>query len=344
MPLHLVVPGLLLAAERLRESARDLKLPGLATLLGRGERRPLASRSLADWIATAFGLPEGEAPWGALRLLGDGGDPGGDCWLCADPAHLRFARDMLVVVGSREIGLDMQESSRLVEMLDTELAATGRFSATAPDRWYLRALLAPDIRTQPLERVIGRPLDLYLPEGPDAKAWRAVLNEAQILLHNHAVNLEREAAGRPTANTIWLWGAGRLPSGLARPGGTLLAQDPLPRGAALAARMSVGDLPAGPGPAIASARSGSVIAVLDALREPALYLDVSAWRAALTELENRWFRPAMSALYSGQLRVLRLTALGDDAAFELALDVQDRWRFWRRPVELAELELPAAQP
>ncbi len=344
MPLHLVVPGLLLTAERLRESARDLKLPGLATLLGRGELRPIASRSLAGWIATAFGLPEGEAPWGALRLLGDGGDPGGDCWLCADPAHLRFARDMLVVVGSREIGLDMQESSRLVEMLDAEMAATGRFSATAPDRWYLRAASAPDIRTQPLEQVIGRPLDLYLPEGPDAKAWCALLNEAQVLLHNDPVNVEREAAGRPTANTIWPWGAGRLPAGLARPGSTLLADDPLARGAALAAKMSVGALPGGPGPVVGPAREGGMIAVLDALREPALYLDVSAWRAALTELENRWFRPAMSALYSGHLGGLRLTALGDDAAFELGLDVGDRWRFWRRPVELAELEIPAAQP
>lgn len=344
MPLHLVVPGLLLTAERLRESARELKLPGLATLLGRGERRPIAAHSLTDWIAAAFGLPAGEAPWGALRLLGDGGDPGGDCWLCADPAHLRFARDMLVIVGEREIGLDAQESARLVGMLDRELAGTGRFSATAPARWYLRAAAAPDIRTQPLERVMGRPLDAYLPEGPDAKAWCALLNEAQVLLHNDPVNVEREAAGRPTANTVWLWGAGRLPAGLARPGATLLADDPLARGAALAAKMSAGALPAGPGPIVGPARAGSVIAVLDGLREPALYLDIAAWRAALTDLESRWFRPAMSALYSGHLGGLRLTALGDDAAFELELDAGDRWRFWRRPVELAELELPAAQP
>jgi len=55
-------------------------------------------------------------------------------------------------------------------------------------------------------------------------------------------------------------------------------------------------------------------------------------------LEQEWLAPLLGALYGGSLRELRLTGLGDEAAIEVALTAADRWKFWRRPVALGDLD------
>src|SRR3546814_7921528 len=54
-----------------------------------------------------------------------------------------------------------------------------------------------------------------LPAGNDGRRWRAVLNEAQIVLHNHPVNAERVRSGRMPVNSLWFHGGGRLPDQVA---------------------------------------------------------------------------------------------------------------------------------
>ncbi|MGZ7354524.1 hypothetical protein ACXWRX_09325, partial [Streptococcus pyogenes] len=53
---------------------------------------------------------------------------------------------------------------------------------------------------------------LHLPQGPQGRRWRVLINEAQVLLHQHPLNAERRAKGLPPVNSLWLWGAGRLPA------------------------------------------------------------------------------------------------------------------------------------
>ncbi|MBS1137497.1 MAG: hypothetical protein H6R11_1451, partial [Proteobacteria bacterium] len=84
MSLHLVVPGLLWPAATLRETCRDLPLPSLSDLLGRGERGFTHGAGLLDWLADAFSLSGDELPWGALRLSGEPGASADGVWLCAD--------------------------------------------------------------------------------------------------------------------------------------------------------------------------------------------------------------------------------------------------------------------
>ena len=47
--------------------------------------------------------------------------------------------------------------------------------------------------------------------GEGAERWRALLNESQIVLHNHPINAVREARGAVAVNSLWFWGAGTLP-------------------------------------------------------------------------------------------------------------------------------------
>jgi 2,3-bisphosphoglycerate-independent phosphoglycerate mutase len=51
----------------------------------------------------------------------------------------------------------------------------------------------------------------HLPQGEGAGDLIHLTTSAQMLLNAHPVNIRREKAGQPMANSIWLWGHGRAP-------------------------------------------------------------------------------------------------------------------------------------
>lgn len=331
MSLHLVVPGLLWPAASRREALRDLDLPALSTLLGRAQRRTAAGLGLSDWIAHTFALGGDEIPWGALRRLGEDPAQRDGIWLCADPAHLRFARDTLVLADARELAISADEAGALLAALNQHFSDVGSFHGGDAQHWYLRLPTAPAVRTAPLDRVLGRSFELFLPDGPEATRWRALLNEAQMLLHGHPVNAAREARGLPAINSVWLWGAGSLPALPPSPYAEVLADDALVRGAARAAGANCAALPArAPG----ACSGAATLAVVDSLLGAAAYRDLAAWRGALERLERDWFAPLRGALHAGSLRQLRLSAPGDEATLEMLITRRDLWKLWRRPLGL----------
>src|SRR5487761_1895583 len=88
MQVHLILPGLLWPQKALGDTAFDLELPALSRLLGRGKITWQPSSPLETRLCREFGIMAEEAPAAALRLLGEGTEPGNGIWLCADPAHL----------------------------------------------------------------------------------------------------------------------------------------------------------------------------------------------------------------------------------------------------------------
>ncbi|MBM3392284.1 MAG: hypothetical protein FJY34_09980 [Betaproteobacteria bacterium] len=332
--IHLVVPGLLWPKDSVAGVTRGLDLPALNTLFGRGRRARGPALAPERWLCGAFGIRGGELrefPIGALRLLGEGLDPGTGAWLCADPVHLRFSRNTLVVDAAGP-DLAADEAAQLVAALNGQLGEFGEFLAPHPRRWYLRAKRAPRLLTHSPAAVAGRTLEPFLPQGEDAGAWRRLINEAQVILHNHPVNAAREAAGRATANSVWPWGAGSLPEQAAAPAAQVLADHPLALGLARRAGARAVPLPPGFDAAVPQG-----LTFLDALSEAAQHLDAAAWRAGLAELEARWFAPALAALKAGRLRGLRLSALGDEATVDVTIVPGNLWKLWRRPITLADL-------
>lgn len=332
MPLHIVVPGLLWPKDSIGDVTRGLPLPALGTLLGRGRAVRHPAVPFEHWLCHAFGVREEEAPFGALRLLGEGLDPGSDAWLCADPAHLRFSRDTLVVGGAAELDLAPHEAEQLAAELNAQLAEFGEFLAPHPRRWYLRLKRVPHIVTSPMSAVTGRTIEPFLPQGDHAREWRRFINEAQVLLHNHPLNAAREAAGRPPANSLWPWGAGVLPAGAVAPAAHVHAAHPLAHGLA-----KLAGIPASPLPERLASAVLQGLTLLDQLVDAAHGLDAPAWRAGLAELEEHWFAPLLAGLRSRRLPGVRLTALGDDAAIDVTMSAGDLWKLWRRPKSLRDI-------
>lgn len=63
----------------------------------------------------------------------------------------------------------------------------------------------------PPHDITGKAILEYLPSGDGAAALINIMNHAQLALHDHPVNKKRKADGKPAANSIWLWGHGKIP-------------------------------------------------------------------------------------------------------------------------------------
>lgn len=333
MHLTLLVPGLLWPREILHDTTFDLELPALSLLLGRGRRQPLAGEEA--WLAKTFDVPA-PLPVAPLRLLGDGGNPSHDEWLCLDPVHLRLEERAIVVDDPARLALTADEDAALraaVAPLFVPLGDLVAPSAPCPGHWYLRLKQRPALETQALPHVVGRSADPMTPAGDDGAAWRRLLAEVQPLLHHDPVNRAREAAGRPTINSLWPWGLGRLPPMTRHAFDRIWNGDALLKGLGALAGVLVE-----PVPDQFTRIDGRVLVRLDHLMPSLGTFDATAWRHGLSEIDANWLAPALVAVRTGRCRGLTMIASGHGRAFAVDIGRRDHWRFWRKPRPLSDID------
>ena len=326
MNCHLLVSDLFWPASAGNEPYSGLALPALETLLARGRGVRTAGASLERWLAAEYRLSDG-LPLAPFSLRGDGGEPGGDCWMRADPVHLKLHGDRLILADASQLAVTPEEAPEFVAVLNSHFAGEGiSFIAPSPPRWYLRTANAPRLRTTPISEVAGRSVEGLLPDGDDGARWRRVINEAQMLLHQHPCNDARERRGQLAVNSVWLWGAGRDHS-LTAPYDALWADHPLATGLAAAGGAAVRPLPASGDLLVEAPRGGTQLVVLPL---PATaYGDLADWREAVATLERLWIAPLLSRLQDASLESLTLHGLGPDYGYTSSLTGRDRLRFWR---------------
>jgi hypothetical protein len=299
-------------------------LAAAETLIARGRRKRMAPVSPEAWLFGRFGVAkQRDWPVAPYTLLADGGAPERHYWMRADPVHLRVSRDSLSLADS-DFDVSRAESEALVETLNRHFGAAMLFYPMRPARWYVRLEEAPDMQTTPAAAARGLAIDESLPSGPDAMRFHALMNEAQMLLHEHPVNARREARGEPALNSIWFWGGGVIDAAKERPFSTVVGNDPLARGLALAAGIPARASPKDADSVLAAlGDEGLVLVVLDAPREAQL-------RERRTALEHDWFVPLLAALKSGRIGMLTLHFCGVDSLLEVETVRSDLRYFWRR--------------
>jgi hypothetical protein len=341
MPLTLVVPELVWPEPDDRDTFDALRCPGLCTLIARSrfDRRP--PQSVEATLCEAFGLTE-NVPYAAYRVLGEAAIAAATdaCWICADPVHLRLHQERLILADGASLGIELAEATAIVDDFNRQFADVGVFHVATADRWYLQLPRATDFRdfdVLPLSVVAGRRVVRQLPDGPEMRWLRQLLNEVQMVLHRHPANEQREEAERSTINSLWLWGAGVLPPASPRDFAAIWSESPLARGLGRAAGVPVRPLPDDARALLAAARPGRQLIVLEALQRAVQYEDADAWRAGLLDLEARWFAPLQRALASGRIDHLRLEAPTAYATLAWESRRGDQWKMWRRPEPLATI-------
>lgn len=303
----------------------------LDRLLSRSRQLTGTGPGLEAVLCREFGLePAAALPVAALTWLADCADPPPPHLLRADPVHLRADQRYLRLFETHTVPVRADEAEQLVASINEFNAGRGwQLVAPHPHRWYLSLPDGPRLDTQPPQRAAGADIDPCLPGGADARRWHGLLNELQMLLHDHPVNRERADRGEPAINSLWLWGNGRLPADLTTSWPALCADHPLAHG--LARHTGI---PCGPVPETFEQwrRQAVPLVLLDALEWPQCYRDIEHWLDAFERLERDWLRPAARALRSGVLASLTLDACNGRRF------TGGRWRqyrFWKstRPFE-----------
>ncbi len=329
--LTLVVPGLFGPhSDRLQfDAGAKHRFPALAILLARAARVDDGA-CYETLICRLFGVEEHreyDLPVAAITHLADFASEHGGGWMRADPAHLQPDLGKLILFDGGSYSLGMHEARQLVSDLNAALAAhaieikVGR----DPKRWYVRLEGAAAVKTWPPSAVATRHLEGFLPKGRDAKRWVRLMNEVQMVLHDTAVNREREDRGEPAINSLWFWGAGSLPPVARVPGRAVWGSEPIMTGLAVLGGCAPSRLPGSFGALLEQAGPATECLVVFP-EEPSAH-DQQAWLERLARLDRDWFQPLLTRLRLGRLR--RADLYTEGCHFEIS--VKSLWRLWRRP-------------
>ena len=231
-------------------------------------------------------------------------------WLRADPAWIRpdINGARLLAIGET-LGIDQADVDALLPALRPLFGDAGiPLDAPHPARWYLR--LPREARLPAFavpEDALGEDVFEHIPGGTEARRWRVLSSEAQVVLHNHPHNAARAAIGKPPINSLWFWGGGVLPDQVAGASPTVYSDDPLLRGVA-----RIGTLVPMPLDAFDDFSA-------DALVDLRMQDDPRA-------LVDAWMLPAAAGMTGREV----MFDFADGRSF--ILRPGQRWRFWRFPL------------
>lgn len=325
VPLDVVVPDLLLPPQA-PDSLRKVRLPWLERWVARGHSERLDLQGAGPWLAERFGLAA-PFPVAAVTLAADAQAREG-IWLRADPVHLHISSEAIALHDASVLDVHRDEAAALVATLQAHFAADGlEFVAPHASRWYVRVPEGEAPRTTALDAAVGRNVFGLLPRGEGRINWGSAITETQMLFADHAVNAQREAAGRPAINSVWFWGEGRAPAQVGRPYAIVYADDAFARGLARLGGARAAETPRQPGNVDVAPDGEDVLLVIDALTAPLHRGDAEAWEAAALRLDEEWFEhiPKLVERFDG----VRIVLPGRHETRVIAIDLSSRWRWFR---------------
>jgi hypothetical protein len=196
------------------ERIRAMGMPAtLARWLVRGNRLPDAVGGRDVALRECFEFVGTTLPVAALTRSLEITDAGSALWVRADPSYVTADGVTARMLACGTVDLSADESEQLARSLRPLFGDAGFPLETASAaRWYLRCPVDARLpRFATPAQALGDDLMRQLPQGENERQWRHLLNEAQVILHNHPVNQLRLSRGHLPGNSVWFWGAGKLP-------------------------------------------------------------------------------------------------------------------------------------
>jgi hypothetical protein len=204
----------------LAEASANDAPPAMSALRWLGGRGRLVSgepRAWREWLLEPVGGANLLARWpaGPAHALQDGVTAAGPgSWCLAQPVHFAAGLDHLRLAPLAQAAPTEDEASALGALVGSHFA-TDELSVAAfvQGGWLLRFARSIECSTQPPDAVVGHNVRDFMPAGRDGARIRSLMNEIQMLLHEHPVNQRRERARQLSVNGWWLWGFGEATGG-----------------------------------------------------------------------------------------------------------------------------------
>ena len=214
----------------------------LARLLSKANVRQL-DLPLEAVVCAQHGLAANpDYPIAAIAAHADGLAVGDDYWLRADAVHLLLQRDSFSLSEPAPLQVEREHAELIITSLNQHFGQDGMtFCIGNSGAWYLRLKQMPEIQTTLPSVAMDRNIYQFMPQGAAASTWLSYLNEIQMLLHEHPVNIQRESKHQAAINSVWLSGGGFMPQPLPAENdiGLFVANSPLYHGLAKGAGLAI---------------------------------------------------------------------------------------------------------
>lgn len=185
-------------------------------------------RELLASVTDELSLPYPASGFAALRMWGQTGDRPTKWIAAADPVYLEPRLDHLCLHALSRSDIAANELRALIDHLQQTLAGANQFGFTRLGSCsYLSSSAVLATATVPAYVIDQQKPDDYLPDGDGSASYRNLSSEIEMALHEHEVNVAREAQGLQPVNSMWLWGGGIAPELVIRPQPPLFSDDPL---------------------------------------------------------------------------------------------------------------------
>ena len=198
------------------------------SLLGYDPEKHDIGPAYFDTLAIGLNLKEGEIP------------------LCCNFVTLQASHNDMVMKDYTADHLSSEESINYLNALQTHISDFGVtfYPGVGPHNIMVMNSKPFTIRLTSPNELIGEGIRKFMPVDAEFKDLIYIINQAQIILHNHPVNKKRKLESLDYANSIWLWGNGKngtLPSFKKKYGksGSLISASLLFQGMAKSADMRV---------------------------------------------------------------------------------------------------------
>ena len=254
---HLLIPFAAVSSEAAAPHLQNLKLPHLRQLLdrltlvnsdeGKDESySPPHERALAkaQGLLTPATVVDGYIPWAAQEAAKLGltklglQEADSAVWGWVSLCNYFVGTGSMTLEDPAQLDVTEAESRQLLADMTPYFVEDGiTLHYVAPTRWLASGSPLKDVRAASLDRVVGRNLDAWQPEGQpaaelpqdglapsggsaahavasvgvkSAAKLRRLQNEMQMLLYTHTVNDARSQLRVAAINSIWLHGTGQL--------------------------------------------------------------------------------------------------------------------------------------
>lgn len=251
--------------------------------LRRADRLKDAATGYLGGLADYFSGIETPLPAAALTREHLVHDAGADLWLSADPAWVQPEMNGARLLACGQLQLEQAEAEALAEPLLPLFEEVGmQLKLSTPDRWHLKLPADTSLPSfDAPEQALGDDLAQHLPQGPQGLRWRVLMNDIQVILHQHPLNQQRPTRGLAPVNSLWLWGGGRLPNVVETGLSAVISDDLLVQ--ALASRAGIQTQTRSPG-RLSNPQAGSLLDLQDL---PASEITATWWPALQTLLASQ---------------------------------------------------------
>ena len=149
----------------------------------------------ASFLARALGIQiqEGEVP------------------LCCDFVILQSSHNDMIMKDFTADFLASEDSKTLLDALRDQIVDSEVRFHSGGGYNNLMVLKSPPYakRLTPPNELVGEGIRRFMPADDEFKELIFIINQAQIILHNHPINQKRRMENLDPVNSVWLWGNGK---------------------------------------------------------------------------------------------------------------------------------------